>query len=106
MRVYIAGPMTGVPEYNFPNFNYAAAAWRAAGWEVINPAEGFEGDVTLPYKTYVEYDIKNMRTCDAIAMLEGWDGPNARGSVWERQIALDFLNIPVYNADNPICLKS
>jgi hypothetical protein len=30
MKVYIAGPMTGLPEDNFPAFNAAAAAWRAA----------------------------------------------------------------------------
>lgn len=46
MRVYIAGPMTGLPEYNFPAFHAAAKAWRDAGWEVLNPAEAFDGDTT------------------------------------------------------------
>lgn len=39
MKVYIAGPMTGLPNHNFEAFNAAAEAWRQAGWEVVNPAE-------------------------------------------------------------------
>ena len=42
-RVYVAGPMTGIAEHNFPAFNAAAASLRAAGWHVENPAD--HGDV-------------------------------------------------------------
>lgn len=101
MRVYIAGPMTGLPEFNFPAFHDAAARWRAAGWEVENPAESFDGDTTLPYKVYVEADMAKIRNCDAIAMLPGWDGPNARGAVWEREIA-KLLGLAIYDADTSV----
>jgi len=101
VRVYIAGPMTGLPEFNFPAFHKAAAAWRAAGWTVLNPAESFDGATDLPYKDYAAHDVGLIRTCDAIAMLPGWDGPNARGSVWEREIAL-LLGLTVYDATNPV----
>jgi hypothetical protein len=37
--VYICGPMRGIPEFNFPAFDAAAARFRAAGWDVISPAE-------------------------------------------------------------------
>jgi hypothetical protein len=100
-RVYIAGPMTGLPEYNFPAFHAAAAAWRAAGWDVFNPAEAFEGKTDLPYRAYVEHDMAALKAVDAIAMLEGWDGPNARGSVWEREVAL-MLGLPVHDAARPV----
>lgn len=102
MRVYIAGPMTGLPEYNFPAFHAAAKAWRDAGWEVLNPAEAFDGDTSRPYEEYVDHDIDLIRTCDAVAMLPGWNGPNARGSVWERAIARKLLHIAVYDALAPI----
>lgn len=101
-RIYIAGPMTGLPDYNFPAFNLAAARWRAAGWEVVNPAEAFGGAQDLAYREYVAHDLVTLRTCDAIAMLDGWDGPNARGSVWEREIAVSLLGIPVYDANAPV----
>lgn len=101
VRVYIAGPMTGLPEFNFPAFHEAAAAWRSVGWTVLNPAELFDGATDRPYKEYAEHDVKLIRSCDAIAMLPGWDGPNARGSVWERELAL-LLGLTVHDAANPV----
>lgn len=39
MRIYIAGPMRGYPNFNFPAFDEAAARGRALGHEIISPAE-------------------------------------------------------------------
>lgn len=101
-RVYIAGPMTGIPDYNFPAFNRFAANWREFGWEVLNPAESFDGNTELPYFEYVLHDIELLKTCDAIALLPEWDGPNARGSCWERGIAEKLLGLRVFDARNPV----
>lgn len=38
-RVYLAGPMAGIPHFNFPRFNAIAAGLRANGHTVFNPAE-------------------------------------------------------------------
>ena len=100
--IYIAGPMTGLPDFNFPAFHEAAAWWRSYGWEVVNPAESHGGRQDLPYKEYVEYDLRVLRVCNAIALLPGWDGPNARGSIWEREVARALLGLPVYDATKPI----
>lgn len=39
MRIYVSGPMTGKPEFNYPAFNAAAKRLRDEGHFVINPAE-------------------------------------------------------------------
>jgi hypothetical protein len=100
-RVYIAGPMTGIADWNFPAFHRAASMWRNTGWDVVNPAEFFDGKTDLPYEQYVQHDLEILRSCDAIAVLDGWDGPNARGSVWERFVAEKLLRLPVYLASHP-----
>ena len=38
-KVYIAGPMSGLPELNHPAFFEVAEAFEEGGWEVFNPAE-------------------------------------------------------------------
>jgi nucleoside 2-deoxyribosyltransferase len=97
-RIYIAGPMTGLPLHNLPAFDEAARAWRAAGWHVVSPAESFNRDCTLPYRYYVEHDVYLIKSCDALAMLPGWDSKTARGSVWEYFIAKALLGLPVFDA--------
>lgn len=39
MRLYIAGPMSNLPQFNFPAFDAAAAALRARGHTIFNPTE-------------------------------------------------------------------
>jgi len=36
---YVAGPMRGFPQFNFPEFNRVAALAREAGYNIISPAE-------------------------------------------------------------------
>ncbi len=42
--IYISGPMSGLPECNYPAFNAAAAHLRALGYSVENPAENPDPD--------------------------------------------------------------
>ena len=38
-RLYVAGPMRGIKDFNFPAFDEAATFLRNAGYEVCNPAD-------------------------------------------------------------------
>ena len=39
MKIYLSGPMTGIPDLNRPEFNRVAALLRKRGHHVFNPAE-------------------------------------------------------------------
>lgn len=104
-RIYIAGPMTGLPDSNYPAFNAAAATWRAMGWDVENPAEHFGGAQDRKYYEYVDVDVDMLKTCDAVAMLPGWrDGHS--GAIWEETIARKLLGVPVLDATRPVAPDS
>lgn len=72
MKIYLAGPMSGLPEFNYPAFNHTAKLFRDKGHEVLNPAENFSGDTSLPYPTYCGAAMKQTLEADAIVLLHGW----------------------------------
>ncbi|MGL5181011.1 DUF4406 domain-containing protein [Herbaspirillum huttiense] len=84
-RIYVAGPMSGLPELNFPAFHAAAAELRAQGFDVVNPAE-INPDPAAGWVACMRADIAQLVTCDEILLLPGWE--NSRGVTLERHIAL------------------
>ncbi|NLX57715.1 MAG: DUF4406 domain-containing protein [Phycisphaerae bacterium] len=95
-RIYVSGPMTGLPDHNFPAFHAAAARLREARYEVIDPAENFGGRTDLPRETYLRADVILVAQCDAIAMLPGWQ--ESRGAKLEYLLARE-LNMPALDAE-------
>ncbi|WP_238591868.1 DUF4406 domain-containing protein, partial [Pseudomonas abietaniphila] len=83
-RIYVAGPMTGIEDYNFPAFNAAAAKLRAKGWQVENPAEHELAD-NLEWADYMAYDLTRLGLCGAIYLLPGWS--KSKGAMIEWNIA-------------------
>lgn len=98
MKIYLAGPMRGIPEFNFPAFHKATAFLRALGHEVFNPAERdnerhgtdiSKGNATGDEKLAAAQHGFNLREAlgadlawicaeaDAIALLPGWE--NSKG---------------------------
>lgn len=83
-RCYIAGPMTGYPELNFPRFHAEAARYRALGWHIVNPAE-INADPTAKWLNCMREDLKQLVDCDSILMLPGWE--KSRGATLEHHVA-------------------
>lgn len=96
-KIYIAGPMSGYPEFNFPAFYEAETFWTECGYEVFNPAnkeqekeldaEAFKtGDAKLvvakgfDFRECYLWDVSKVIEADAIYMLKGWQySPGACG---------------------------
>lgn len=79
LRIYLAGPMTGKPEHNFPAFHAAAKDLREQGAIVTNPAENHLGIPLPPRPVYMREDIKALLECQAIAFLEGFEFSEGAG---------------------------
>ena len=97
-KIYIAGPMTGLPEFNYPAFNAAAAALRKQGYTVFNPAEN-----PVPpcgtWQGYMRMALAQLVQCDAIVLLPGWT--DSRGALIERKLAQDLgMQIDRYMGGN------
>lgn len=89
-RTYVAGPMTGYVEFNFPAFHAKAAEERAKGHVVINPAELDEadGDLTQPWDFYLRRDLRVIADCNRIVLLPGWT--KSKGARLEHHIAQEL----------------
>ena len=85
MTAYIAGPMTGLPEFNYPAFNAVAAELRNSGVDVVSPTELHDGDTSRPYDYYLRLGLKALLDCDEIVLLPGWE--NSRGARLELAVA-------------------
>lgn len=71
-HLYISGPMTGLPQLNFPAFSEAASNLRARGFFVINPAE-LNPDPKATWHECMRKDIRALCGCTAIVLLPGWE---------------------------------
>jgi len=94
MKLYLCGPMSGLPEFNHSAFNTEAARLRGLGHEVENPAENAPPPCGT-YQGYMRQAVRSMLTCDCIATLPGYR--ESRGARIETELAAK-LAIPVIQA--------
>jgi hypothetical protein len=90
--VYISGPMTGLPDLNYPAFFEAAKQVEAKGWVAVNPA-GNGLPAGLAWVSYMREDIAMLMKCTAILLLPGWE--KSKGARLEHHIASQ-LGMDVY----------
>jgi hypothetical protein len=93
MRIYIAGPMTGLPEFNYPSFHAVAQTLRDEGFAVVNPAE-ICPDFEATWEYYMRNALTGMLTCDAIYLLKGWD--KSKGACLEKHVAVTLGMTVIY----------
>lgn len=104
MKTYIAGPMTGYKDYNFPAFFAAEEQLKKQGWEVINPARLDKEAGYDPTSTdfvmddafllgAAKRDLLGVIECDAIVLLPDWE--KSKGATAEFSVAR-WLNKKIY----------
>lgn len=96
MRAYLAGPMHGLPEWNYPAFFAAAEQWRRAGHTVVNPAENHGGRTDLSLADYMRIDLPQICDCDALVVLPGW---RFSGGAGVEVTLARYLGLPILDAD-------
>lgn len=93
--LYVAGPMTGYPDFNYPAFNEAARALVHCGFHVLNPARRGTRD-EWTWVDYMRPALRDVADCDGIAVLPGWE--RSKGAALEVSIAV-ALDLPVRTVD-------
>ena len=91
--LYIAGPMSGLPDFNYPAFRDAASILAKAGYGVLNPAdnEGKRDVIALPHAPwswYMRRSLEQIAVADGMAVLPRWQ--NSKGASLEVDLALQL----------------
>ena len=109
--IYIAGPMRGIEDFNFPAFDRQEELLKKQGWVVINPAEldrqhGSPESGPMVYDPTTDYEDREFmrdalkrdltviaKDCTAIYCMSGFE--NSRGAKAEYHLA-KAIGIDIY----------
>lgn len=116
-QAYLAGPMTGILDYNFDEFEYFRKKLDQAGWHVITPFDTNNrvwqkhyGRMFNPREDKCNYGDSILREMFVLNIETLLDSkamfvlPNADGSTGvriEKSVA-DAFSIPIFNAEDYI----
>lgn len=104
-KIYIAGPMQGYPEFNFPAFFEAQGYLERLGWIVFNPAakdlekhpdiqNNSTGDIKeasekgFDLRVALTWDMSRICESDGIYLLRGWEHSHGASAEWALAVAL------------------
>lgn len=104
-KVYIAGPMTGYDDWNFPAFFDAENQLKELGYETLNPAANDGAsletaiqnaisarDAGATWSGYMRRDLSNLLLSDYVCVLPNWQ--RSKGASLEVHVA-KALGIPL-----------
>ena len=111
--IYLAGPMSCIPQFNFPMFDAVASLMRAKGWDIQSPAELDEDDVRnaalaskdgapmgrvggrdVTWGDFLARDVKLLADeCGGVLLLPGWEG--SKGARLEAFVAI-LTGLPLW----------
>ena len=86
--VYIAGPMSGIKDFNYPAFAAAATALGARGLLCLNPADSEQENTSgapMPWEWYMRRALRMVTLSDAMCLLPGWE--QSKGAQLEVKVA-------------------
>jgi nucleoside 2-deoxyribosyltransferase len=95
--IYLSGPMSGISDYNFPEFERIANQLRGQGYEVISPAE-----IEQPVKTWaacMRNDIPELMKADTLALLRSWESSSGAGLEIAIAVALHMPIVDAYTLE-------
>ena len=95
MILYVAGPMTGYPEFNYPAFDAAEKYLTDLGYGVLNPVRAEDYNTTgkpQEWHWYMRHALRMVVSADGLALLPGWE--KSRGALLEVYVAHN-LALPV-----------
>jgi hypothetical protein len=94
VKLYIAGPMSGYPHFNYGAFHEAGRQLTARGFDVLNPAANPE---CHSWDGYMRASIAQVIQADGIVALPDWQ--MSAGATLEVHIA-QTLHMPVHSLNH------
>lgn len=88
MKVYISGPITGMPDFNRKAFAEAESYIMSSGHDAINPHKVSPYREDWTWADYMRADLKAMLDCDTLYLLPGWEA--SRGACTEVRLAREL----------------
>lgn len=96
-KIYIAGKMTGLPDFGRKHFKKIKKILTDDGWVVLNPAIL---PIGLSDHNYMSICTAMLMSCDAIYMLDNWK--ESEGAVAEYSLAAKLCLDIFYEEDEKL----
>lgn len=93
---YIAGPMIGYPQFNYPAFHKAGEELKKSEIKFLSPAHDEFGQPIQPphpdeehrWQEHLRASLKKLLLCDGVYMLKGWETSPGAGLEYRTALTL------------------